>query len=1017
VLRLADDKQFRAQARDPALGGWSGLHKVIWRDEDGSFSGSGIADSTVTGMSGTLMNDENCDYDERCVMRGGGFDEKQALLDNCTLGARMMRCDHRFQRVIVSHSILKQGNQIRLHDNAKQKTPQSDVPWITGICQDPIDRWTVALGSNRAYEFDFTMQLSAEEEKEQTTELQAFELQAGEKLLLSQRFNHDCKRFDHSHIDLNSKTHASTGRAIHSDPFEAIFRPNKSTGGVATFSDSSFQSQVAVDEPLTWGGGGFCFEARLRVAGRAFRGVSQIAQWGEAGEPGSVGLHSAPSCAGGVSCADDMAHYRGELMLAVVQADGQLARLKCARLPVDTWLHLAVCHDGTAGLFAFVDGVRSACAVAHTDAHWGKELSPQGDVLLQQVNSSGAYGPGRAAWAVSDGVVGTYWDGEPKALNARWDGYSLLAGAKWPNQWLVFELQEPAIVNRYTMMTMGSDCPTEWTFEGSAADQAYPEDARVWDVLDQIWTNPPCVDRALKTYNDFSEGDNVQPYPYYMMRFSAGCSVYDKIKGTCSGGKGIKLRELQLFVAKDADKGHVPPPARKQRALHVLGGKAASAGAYQHSEGSGGFGGHYTDMTVDAFRFWDRVLSEAEARALHSTDSAISSGQVPASGLLVHHGFDQLVSLPLPLKEPRGTGGDCVGMRELVGGSDDPQVTDAALTVSSWTKDKKFSGRHSWRARMNNLGNAWRPAENNQNQWLQVDFPKSFKVAAVQTRGEATESKWVTSYRLKYQARGVWAWHGGDEPVVLSGNSDKHTLVTNMLAPTFDASAVRIVPVTWANAIALRLELLTCATGHDGLGVYPAQTLVHELGAPSAVARYALTSSEGHCPAAWRFEGANAASLRDAGLPATNWTLLDNQVLGGGCLDGIEQTFNAFSEGPSAGVFRFYRWRFSAAQTADGSKAGYRVAGVKLYADAFPVPLVLAPAPVARLADLAPGTLLHGGASAPLAPRHFYAFRGSGTTLADYGAGAATGEIVGGARLSSEVRLISASAPTCTIPH
>ncbi len=79
--------------------------------------------------------------------------------------------------------------------------------------------------------------------------------------------------------------------------------------------------------------------------------------------------------------------------------------------------------------------------------------------------------------------------------------------------------------------------------------------------------------------------------------------------GTCSGGKGIKLRELQLFVAKDADKGHVPPPARKQRALHVLGGKAASAGAYQHSEGSGGFGGHYTDMTVDAGR-------------LHTSDAA-----------------------------------------------------------------------------------------------------------------------------------------------------------------------------------------------------------------------------------------------------------------------------------------------------------------------------------------------------------------------------------------------------------
>ena len=39
----------RANPIDPELPVWSGLHKVIWRDEDGSLSGTGKADGAGTG--------------------------------------------------------------------------------------------------------------------------------------------------------------------------------------------------------------------------------------------------------------------------------------------------------------------------------------------------------------------------------------------------------------------------------------------------------------------------------------------------------------------------------------------------------------------------------------------------------------------------------------------------------------------------------------------------------------------------------------------------------------------------------------------------------------------------------------------------------------------------------------------------------------------------------------------------------------------------------------------------------
>merc|ERR1719197_1382219 len=107
--------------------------------------------------------------------------EDVALRNNCSWGLRMVHCKRRFQRVIVAHTHLKQGSKIRLHD---PHNGQSDNPWITGICQDPIDRWTIAMASNRAYDFDFKEVLDDEQEKTQEIELQAFALRAGEKIVL-----------------------------------------------------------------------------------------------------------------------------------------------------------------------------------------------------------------------------------------------------------------------------------------------------------------------------------------------------------------------------------------------------------------------------------------------------------------------------------------------------------------------------------------------------------------------------------------------------------------------------------------------------------------------------------------------------------------------------------------------------------------------------------------------------------------------------------------------------------------
>jgi cysteine-rich repeat protein len=284
--------RFRAQTRDPELGGYSGVHKALFRDLDGTLSG--VGKGTLVGKSNVLAQDPECHFDP---------------LDNHELGTRMGVCHREFRRTIVAHSFLMQGDKIILHDTP-HNSDAVDRPWITGICQEPLHRWTVSLATNRAYEFNWLYDMDEKEEEEQFVEFQSLRLNKGESMLLSHLYAHDCDRFHHTHVNaiwrdsgspivgdgqmqdaLGSfaPDHPLQGRKISLDPYSGMFDPTFLSSTVLRMGSAiggagmSVGSSGVLEMPaFTFGGGSWCFEAWVKPTSRGSHDqyLGQIAKFG-----------------------------------------------------------------------------------------------------------------------------------------------------------------------------------------------------------------------------------------------------------------------------------------------------------------------------------------------------------------------------------------------------------------------------------------------------------------------------------------------------------------------------------------------------------------------------------------------------------------------------------------------------------------------------------------------------------------------------------------------------------------
>ncbi|XP_023564235.1 coagulation factor VIII isoform X3 [Octodon degus] len=148
-------------------------------------------------------------------------------------------------------------------------------------------------------------------------------------------------------------------------------------------------------------------------------------------------------------------------------------------------------------------------------------------------------------------------------------------------------------------------------------------------------------------------------------------------------------------------------------------------------------------------------------------------------------------------------------------GMESKLISDAQITASSHLTNK-FATWSPSQARLHLQGrtNAWRPQENNPQEWLQVDFRKTTKVTGVITQGVKSllTSMFVKDFLISSSQDGHhWTFFLQNGKIkVFQGNQDSFTPVVNSLDTPVVTRYLRIHPQSWARQIALRLEVLGC---------------------------------------------------------------------------------------------------------------------------------------------------------------------------------------------------------------
>uniref|UniRef100_A0A8C5XV82 Discoidin, CUB and LCCL domain containing 1 n=1 Tax=Microcebus murinus TaxID=30608 RepID=A0A8C5XV82_MICMU len=158
---------------------------------------------------------------------------------------------------------------------------------------------------------------------------------------------------------------------------------------------------------------------------------------------------------------------------------------------------------------------------------------------------------------------------------------------------------------------------------------------------------------------------------------------------------------------------------------------------------------------------------------------------------------------------------------------------------SSWQWVNASGEQIHWspgQARLQDQGPSWASGDSSnkhrQREWLEIDLGEKKKITGIKTAG-STQSNfnfYVKSFVINFKNNNSkWRTYKGivnKEEKVFQGNSNFRDPVQNDFIPPIVARYVRVVPKTWHQRIALKVELIGCqiTQGNDSL-VWPKTSL------------------------------------------------------------------------------------------------------------------------------------------------------------------------------------------------
>ncbi|CAB4026958.1 Hypothetical predicted protein [Paramuricea clavata] len=194
--------------------------------------------------------------------------------------------------------------------------------------------------------------------------------------------------------------------------------------------------------------------------------------------------------------------------------------------------------------------------------------------------------------------------------------------------------------------------------------------------------------------------------------------------------------------------------------------------------------------------------------------------------LMVHHDFSSPILARYIRIQPKTWNGHISLRMDLFGcykdcdhDTKDLGMRSGNIQVSQITASSQWDSNHGPKnARLfftarNGRSGAWSTRPNNLNQWLQIDFKGQTVVVGISTQGrEDAGSQWVTTYMLYYSINGVsfFPYKNVGQVKVFNGNTDKHSVVHNVISPPIVARYIRLEPKSWNGHISLRVEFYGC---------------------------------------------------------------------------------------------------------------------------------------------------------------------------------------------------------------
>ncbi|KAM6446565.1 coagulation factor V isoform 3-T3 [Liasis olivaceus] len=152
-------------------------------------------------------------------------------------------------------------------------------------------------------------------------------------------------------------------------------------------------------------------------------------------------------------------------------------------------------------------------------------------------------------------------------------------------------------------------------------------------------------------------------------------------------------------------------------------------------------------------------------------------------------------------------------------GMESGAIKNSEITASSY----KTTWWNSWEpslARLNLKGrtNAWLPKANNNYQWLQIDLQQLTKITSIITQGAKSMSTemYVKTFSIHYSDDdSIWKPYldaSTSMEKVFTGNINSNGHVKHFFKPPIFSQYIRVIPKTWNEYIALRIELFGCDT-------------------------------------------------------------------------------------------------------------------------------------------------------------------------------------------------------------